>query len=282
MSHREIARRFDEIVAFAEVEKFLDTPVKRYSSGMYVRLAFAVAAYMEPEILLVDEVLAVGDAVFQRRCIDRMAEMAKSGRTLLFVSHNMELIPRLCQSVILMEQGRVNSRGESKKLINKYIVDIIGSLVDKDLSGRPRSGDGRARFSELSILDEDSRPSSTICSGEDLRCIVEVTSDDAIEDVSLAIVLKTVHGTRLITSWSEEIGYHIDLQPGLQRFECRFENVRFRPGLQVAIELWMSDGDAMDCVEIARVLDVVEGTPTGFSTRADQGPILCNYSWSRC
>src|SRR5213075_2102060 len=107
MSRTEVRKRFDEIVAFSEVEQFLDTPVKRYSSGMYVRLAFAVAAHLEPEILIVDEVLAVGDASFQKRCIDRMTELTRGGRTILFVSHNMQLIPLLCRSAVQLDQGKV-------------------------------------------------------------------------------------------------------------------------------------------------------------------------------
>src|SRR5215467_13278276 len=107
MTRSEIKSKFDQIVDFSGVEQFLDTPVKRYSSGMYVRLAFAVAAHLQPEILIVDEVLAVGDAEFQKRCIDRMAELARSGRTILFVSHNMQLIPLLCKRAVLLNQGRV-------------------------------------------------------------------------------------------------------------------------------------------------------------------------------
>ena len=111
MRRAEIRRKFDEIVAFAEVEKFLDTPVKRYSSGMYVRLAFAVAAHLEPEILLVDEVLAVGDARFQKKCLDKMEDVGHGGRTVLFVSHNMPAITRICQRAILLDGGRVVSNG---------------------------------------------------------------------------------------------------------------------------------------------------------------------------
>src|SRR3989442_1005708 len=114
MKKAEIDRKFDEIVAFAEVDQFIDTPVKHYSSGMYLRLAFAVAAHLEPEILIVDEVLAVGDATFQKKCTDRMSALAASGKTVLFVSHNMELIPRLCTKVILLEHGQVRKQGQSE------------------------------------------------------------------------------------------------------------------------------------------------------------------------
>ena len=121
MSRREIARKFDEIVAFAEIEKFLDTPVKRYSSGMYVRLAFAVAAHLEPEILLVDEVLAVGDAAFQKKCLGKMGEVAKGGRTVLFVSHNMVAVEGLCQKAVLLDHGKLVLTGAAKDIISSYL-----------------------------------------------------------------------------------------------------------------------------------------------------------------
>jgi lipopolysaccharide transport system ATP-binding protein len=128
MHRAEIKRKFDEIVAFAEIEKFLDTPVKRYSSGMYVRLAFAVAAHLEPEILLVDEVLAVGDASFQKKCLGKMGEVAKTGRTVLFVSHNMQAIRQLCQRTILLEQGRLAMEGLPSDVVARYLLgsDIVG------------------------------------------------------------------------------------------------------------------------------------------------------------
>ena len=121
MSRVEIRRKFDEIVAFAEVEKFLDTPVKRYSSGMYVRLAFAVAAHLEPEILIVDEVLAVGDAEFQKKCLGKMGDVAKGGRTVLFVSHNMAAITKLCQTGLLLNRGRVEAHGKAEAVVTDYL-----------------------------------------------------------------------------------------------------------------------------------------------------------------
>jgi lipopolysaccharide transport system ATP-binding protein len=121
MRKAEIQKKFDEIVAFSEVEKFLDTPVKRYSSGMYVRLAFAVAAHLEPEILIVDEVLAVGDAAFQRKCLGKMNDVAGEGRTILFVSHNMEAVQKLCNKGVLLQKGKLHHAGEMKEVINKYL-----------------------------------------------------------------------------------------------------------------------------------------------------------------
>ncbi len=137
MSRREIAAKFDEIVAFAEVEKFLDTPVKRYSSGMYVRLAFAVAAYLEPEILIVDEVLAVGDMAFQRKCMGRMHEVGQAGATVLFVSHNMPAIETLCDRAILLDAGRVVHDGEVPDTVGEYRRRVMGAR--RWATGRPPS-----------------------------------------------------------------------------------------------------------------------------------------------
>ncbi|MGA7245319.1 MAG: ABC transporter ATP-binding protein, partial [Terracidiphilus sp.] len=140
MSKREIALRFDEIVAFSEIEKFIDTPVKYFSSGMYVRLAFSVAAHLEPDILIVDEVLAVGDVAFQKKCLGRMGSAAKQGRTVLFVSHNMSSVALLCKSAIVLEQGRIRSITESQQAIAEYLaagVDRDTTVYNVENSPRP-------------------------------------------------------------------------------------------------------------------------------------------------
>jgi lipopolysaccharide transport system ATP-binding protein len=132
MKRAEIMRKFDEIVAFSEVEKFIDTPVKRYSSGMYLRLAFAVAAHLEPEILVVDEVLAVGDARFQRKCLDKMQDVGQHGRTVLFVSHNMSAITRLCPRTILLDEGLVLKDGPSNEVVGTYLNSGLGTTATRE------------------------------------------------------------------------------------------------------------------------------------------------------
>ena len=156
MSRAEIKRKFDEIVAFAEVEKFLDTPVKHYSSGMYVRLAFAVAAHMESEILLVDEVLAVGDADFQKRCLGKMEEVGSEGRTVLFVSHSMPMILRLCSRVVLLGQGEVVADGMPHEVTRKYLHSDLGSPSERTWPDRDTaSGDSVARLKAVRILNDE-------------------------------------------------------------------------------------------------------------------------------
>jgi lipopolysaccharide transport system ATP-binding protein len=156
MSKVEIKKKFDEIVAFAEVEKFLDTPMKRYSSGMYVRLAFAVAAHLEPEILMVDEVLAVGDAAFQKKCLGKMGDVAKEGRTVLFVSHNMSSITRLCQRTILLDEGNILCDGPSHQVVSVYLQSGVGTTAVRewpDLSKAP--GNDIVRLHAVRVRTKD-------------------------------------------------------------------------------------------------------------------------------
>ena len=155
MSRKEIQRKFDEIVDFAEIEKFIDTPAKHYSSGMYMRLAFAVAAHLEPEILLVDEVLAVGDAQFQKKCLGKMGEVAKEGRTVLFVSHQMDAVTRLCKSALLLEKGKVEQSGQVEKVIKKYLITEYGTTSKRkwnNLSEAP--GNEVVKLIEVKVIDK--------------------------------------------------------------------------------------------------------------------------------
>lgn len=155
MAKKEIARKFDEIVAFSGIEKFLDTPVKYYSSGMYVRLAFSVAAHMEPDILLVDEVLAVGDAEFQKKCLGKMEEVTKGlGRTILFVSHNMAAIQRLCSKTILLEKGKMKMFGETEKVVNFYLDDARSRNTEANFESR-HYGDDVAMLHSARLVDEN-------------------------------------------------------------------------------------------------------------------------------
>jgi lipopolysaccharide transport system ATP-binding protein len=201
MSKTEINRKFDEIVAFAEIEKFLDTPVKRYSSGMYVRLAFAVAAYLEPEILIVDEVLAVGDVQFQKKCLGKMEDVAENeGRTVLFVSHNMEAIKRLCNRGLLLQQGKL--------LINKNIDSVIQSYLEKTVSmnrvinwqakDAPKTNEMVLR--EIRVLDNDKRVSSTLSTIDSIIIEVEYDLLSPIRGMRISMGLLTQDGINVFSS----------------------------------------------------------------------------------
>ncbi len=174
MKRGEIERKFDEIVAFAEVEKFIDTPVKHYSSGMYLRLAFAVAAHLEPEILIVDEVLAVGDAAFQKKCLGKMGDVAKNGRTVLFVSHNMPAVTRLCDRAIYLQDGRVVEDGKANHVVKSYLQSGLGTTAAREwLDPRKAPGGEVARLLAIQIRSENGECVDTI----DIRQPVELVME---------------------------------------------------------------------------------------------------------
>lgn len=171
MRKTEIERKFDEIVSFAEIERFVDTPVKRYSSGMYVRLAFAVAAQLEPEILVVDEVLAVGDIIFQNKCLGKMENISKEGRTVIFVSHNIEAIQKLCNRGIILHEGKVSMEGDVDEVVNKYLgegLGLIGEQVWPDIQKAP--GDQVVKMVAVRVLDKNNK----VCTKFDVRDPVTV------------------------------------------------------------------------------------------------------------
>jgi homopolymeric O-antigen transport system ATP-binding protein len=200
MSRAETKRKFDEIVSFAEVAKFLDTPVKRYSSGMYVRLAFAVAAHLEPEILLVDEVLAVGDTEFQKKCLGKMGEVAQMGRTVLFVSHNLAAVGKLCQRAIFLSNGTIVSDGDVGSVINSYLADSTYLTARGEVNlvnYRNRYGSGEARVLSARLLDHNGNTTST------LRRMMAATLEFTIESdirshLNLSIVCMTAEGLRIL------------------------------------------------------------------------------------
>lgn len=190
MSKKEISRKFDQIVEFAGIEKFLDTPVKRYSSGMYVRLAFSVAAHLEPDILIVDEVLAVGDAEFQRKCLNKMEEVTKGeGRTIILVSHNMDAIKKLCTRCILINNGRIEMIGPTNKVVEKYLDrDALYPMISlKDR--KDRGGKGGVRFTDIRVTN--TKDENEIQSGDRLRIRLKYESDfkESINDVRIVSVI---------------------------------------------------------------------------------------------
>ena len=201
MSGAEIKRKFDEIVAFAEVEKFLDTPVKRYSSGMYVRLAFAVAAHLEPEILVVDEVLAVGDAGFQKKCLGKMGDVARHGRTVLFVSHNMEAVQRLCQKGILMAGGVVLECGPVHIIANRYL-----SEVERGSGSRPRFSTDSS-FTDMQVLVKGGMEGSALIwrTGEPLEIIVRLRARQLVPCPRVELAMYRQDGLKMFGVFGERL-----------------------------------------------------------------------------
>ncbi|HWB61287.1 MAG TPA: ABC transporter ATP-binding protein [Chthoniobacteraceae bacterium] len=212
MSGMEIKRRFDEIVAFAEVEKFLDTPVKRYSSGMYMRLAFSVAAHLEPEILIVDEVLAVGDAAFQKKCLGRMREVSTQGRTVLFVSHNMGAITSLCQKAFWLDSGGLAASGPVRKIVDQYLTASADATQQKmDLSGVRRSGDSGSKMKITGIEWLTGLPFKH---GESLSARIHFQAFQDVEDIAVGFGFSNIEGIRLL---SFDTDFQDSHRPSLKR-----------------------------------------------------------------
>jgi len=207
MKRREIMQKYDEIVEFAGIERFLETPVKRYSSGMYVRLAFAVAAHLEPEILLVDEVLAVGDAEFQRKCLGKMRDVAGHGRTVLFVSHDLGAIRRLCSRVLLLDRGGVAGDGPPTDVVSSYLQRALPgqatgwSLIADDA---PRNGTGEARLREVALTGSDGAALTVLHLNQRLRVVAAFDVDVEIEDAVVEVGISTFGGDRIVTVQSSD------------------------------------------------------------------------------
>jgi homopolymeric O-antigen transport system ATP-binding protein len=207
MKRREIAARFDEIVAFAEVERFVDTPVKRYSSGMYLRLAFAVAAHLEPEILIVDEVLAVGDAAFQRKCLGKMSEVSGHGRTVLLVSHNMAAITSLATSCLWIDAGRIREQGRPDAVVASYLSSdaAVGQPGYADVAdpalrlGVPKRTQGELLFDWVRLLDRDGEVSGAFFEDEPLKVELGLDARVAAESIEILVKVQTVEGALVFT-----------------------------------------------------------------------------------
>lgn len=224
MKRTEIDRKFDEIVAFSEIEKFLDTPVKRYSSGMYVRLAFAVAAHLEPEILLVDEVLAVGDASFQKKCLGKMGDVAGEGRTVLFVSHNMGAVQSLCAYLFLFRDGRLCEQGHPESIIPNYLSDaIVSNDGFFDLSNHPsRPSKYNSIIQSVSLISSNGTQTASFLS-EDSFCVkIDLNPVSPIKNPRIAIAIEDNTGKRILTLGSyfqeNQIPYIIDSRCCVQCF----------------------------------------------------------------
>jgi lipopolysaccharide transport system ATP-binding protein len=262
MSRGEIARKFDDIVAFAEVERFLDTPVKRYSSGMYVRLAFAVAAFLEPDILVVDEVLAVGDVAFQRKCLGKMGEVSRHGRTILFVSHQMAAVQNLCDRVVLLDRGRVLANDRTEAVIERYLRDAA-ELAAMPLADRPdRQGTGALRFLSVALRDGRGAPVGALGCGSDCAIALryENRAGQALRDVRLDLAIDNALGQRLAWLSTELRGERLPAVPaGRGEVEVLLSRLPLTPGRYAFTVYCVVGGAVADWVQNAGYFDVEAG-----------------------
>jgi len=258
MTRKEIRSRFDEIVEFAEVKKYLDTPVKRYSSGMYVRLGFAVAAHLEPEILVVDEVLAVGDVQFQKKCLGKMGDVAREGRTVLFVSHNMAAVENLCNTGIVMENGKIGFNGGITEAL-KFYLNSMTEIIDSSSIGTrsDRRGEGQVRITGIKIKDEEKNENVPFQTGTKLFFEINYKSGENVKNPRIIIGLYDLMNVGVARFDTEITG---DLQPVLPssgRIVCSTENLPLSPGRYFINIAFLSNGVIQDYLAGAVYMDII-------------------------
>jgi lipopolysaccharide transport system ATP-binding protein len=280
MRKKEIDRKFDEIVDFSGVERYIDTPVKRYSSGMYVRLAFAVAAHLESEILIVDEVLAVGDAEFQKKCLGKMGEISKGeGRTILFVSHNMSAIQKMCNKSILMQNGTVIKIGDTESVIPQYI-NQENKTISLDLSKiTERQGDQKLIIANAFFVQKNSKSNQLISLNEtELHILYKINNINVdYREIRIDIGINDLYGTRVgwFSSWNKN--HNVDKNKSILIFKIK--NFNLTPG-EYNCNLFLGyNGEVADFIQEVNPFTVIENDyfKTGKAFPQNQGFLLFNY-----
>jgi len=252
MTRAEVTRKFDEIVDFAGVEQFIDTPVKRYSSGMGLRLGFAVAAHLEPEILVVDEVLAVGDAEFQKKCLGKMSDVAGHGRTVLFVSHNMSAVQQLCQKAILLEAGQIRFYNNTYSVVKSYLSlgGIAKSEVDLTQVSN-RKGSGKARFSWVQIRDKQGQIAQEFSIGDDIILAIAIQFYEKPTKIKLALEIYASDGLAIANITDTDCRFQLNANNAVESITVRLNDVRFYPDTYY-INLWAGDINSTDTYDYVK------------------------------
>ncbi len=283
MRRTEIVRKFDEIVEFAELERFMETPVKRYSSGMYMRLAFSVAAHLEPEILIVDEVLSVGDSRFQEKCLGRMETVSREGRTVLFVSHNLAAVRKLCDRAVLLSGGQAQLIGPTNQVIDRYLEMTKGETLD-DLGERSdRQGNGRLRFEHFRIETGSEGQDSPVI-GERVRFILgyRTEGEDAVPEANIAITINTQLNELLLHFYTSTSGHRLENLPPRGQIVCTVPKFPLPPG-SYSVNLWAdSGGEQLDWVQRAAHFTVQDGDffGTGRAGQESHPAVMVEHDWS--
>jgi len=280
MRKAEIDRKFDEIVAFSEVERFIDTPVKHYSSGMYVRLAFAVAAHLEPEILIVDEVLAVGDAAFQKKCLGKMEEVAGKGRTVLFVSHNVTAIRSLCGRAVLLNSGKLVQQGSAQEVVGQYLRDMeVLEVIPLD-QRQDRSGDGSVRLASVRVESLDHE--NVICSTSRLKVTVRYRSQRPVRYAKFLVGIYDHTNTGIFALNSDAVGGLPDVLPAEGSVTCLTDPINLTPGRCYMNIQVLKGGVVADYVQHAGYFDVEAYEVYGSGKIPSRDWVLCvlPHKWS--
>jgi len=284
MRKTEIVSKFDEIVAFSEIERFLDTPVKHYSSGMYVRLAFAVAAHLNPEILVVDEVLAVGDMAFQKKCLGKMSEVSQGGRTVLFVSHNMVAVENLCHRGIVLGQGKLTFNGTAKEAINFYLNSVSGEGSQGhviDLENARRADLLKPRLlQKMEFYTDDIPMKGFLPMGAPLKIRVHFPLSEPVDNFQIGIGFNNMFGQRIFTAHSRfEPDRSHGKRVGPQIFVCNIPSLTLVPG-RYTLRVWMDIGpDQVDLVDDAALIQVIESDYYGTGRVPWNGTFVLKHRW---
>jgi lipopolysaccharide transport system ATP-binding protein len=283
MKRSEIVGKLDEIIAFAEVEKFIDTPVKFYSSGMYVRLAFAVAAHLQPEILIIDEVLAVGDAAFQAKCLGKMGTVAKEGRTVLFVSHNMAAILKLCPRSLLLDKGTQIIDTDSQTAVAAYLR-LVHQISSSPLTSRSdRKGNQRLKFTNYQLTDKSGQVLISAQSGQDVVMAFDYESkgNSPLQNVHIAIGVHDIYDDNLFHLSTSVGGSDFSTLPPKGRILCRLPRLPLQPG-RYTYNLYSSiGGEIADWIQNVGLINVEAGDfyGSGKLPPPQQGSFLVDHSW---
>ena len=284
MHREEVAMKLDEIVAFAEVEKFLDTPVKFYSSGMYVRLGFAVAAHLDTDILLVDEVLAVGDVRFQKKCIGKMEDAARAeGRTVIFVSHNMNAVQRLCSRGVFLDHGRVVCHGSVSDIVTAYLTTSSSELSSSgrwiDLADAKRFGTAAVQFSSARYQSDRKAAGFDAYPDGPIEFVMMLTARVSTTLGSVAVTFYSLDGTKLVNADTISLGRIVEINPGKNEVHLRINQLHLNPGRYI-VGLYLADplGVVVDHIESAFEITVVDIESNRLGQRPVQdGTVVCDF-----
>ena len=284
MKKKEIDDKFDEIIDFSGIDDFIDTPVKRYSSGMKIRLGFAVAAHLEPDVLIIDEVLAVGDVQFQKKCLGKMRDVAGSGRTVLFVSHQMPAVKNLCTRCLLLHEGELVEEGDTEYVINEYLK-LCQEETETPLAERTdRQGSGRMRFTDIKLANKHGKKTAAWINGEDQQLILTLNNktDQRIENVQVDLGINNDYGERISKLSNEYTGDQLPLlEPGLNRLRITISNLSLTPG-RYTLTLFSRSGDEiLDWIGHALPVDIEAGDfyGTGKVVSSQEGMMLLKHDY---
>jgi lipopolysaccharide transport system ATP-binding protein len=282
MQRAEVRRKFDEIIAFAEVGEFLDTPVKRYSSGMYMRLAFAVAAHLETELLFVDEVLAVGDLAFQRKCLGKMDEVAKQGRTVILVTHNLGLVMQTCTRALLLRRGRLVQDGAPDEVVREYLGGLARGATSAFVDNPERFGNGRVRYTSGQVIDASGCATDSAIGGEPLEFVLDYVNPAGVRSFQANLSVVNQLGINVTNLHMNLTGAQV-VEPGQSgQVRCRIPRVPFPPGQYRVAAALHADGHCTDHIANALVFEVGGSKffPTARSPSPSDAAVLVDHEWS--